>query len=81
MASLYDRWIHVPEIDLQIQAVLGLYASHGFPGCIGSVDCVHVPWDRCQAWLRSLYCGKEGFPMISYKVVVSHDGRILSVTP
>eukprot|EP00286_Rhodomonas_abbreviata_P002468 CAMPEP_0181345302 /NCGR_PEP_ID=MMETSP1101-20121128/32675_1 /TAXON_ID=46948 /ORGANISM="Rhodomonas abbreviata, Strain Caron Lab Isolate" /LENGTH=229 /DNA_ID=CAMNT_0023457245 /DNA_START=211 /DNA_END=897 /DNA_ORIENTATION=+ len=31
--------------------------------------------------LRSLYCGKEKFPTISYEVTVSHDGRILAVTP
>jgi hypothetical protein len=65
MAQMYPKWIYPPTTEAQIQKVMGMYSVRGFPGCIGSVDCVHIPWDLCPAMLRSLYCnGKEKYPTI-----------------
>ena len=37
-----------------------LYASNGFPGCVGATDCVHIPRGRCSFAEKSWHVGKEG---------------------
>ncbi len=56
------------------------YASMGFPGCVGSTDCVHFFWDRCPHNVRFLHSGKEGKPTVAYSMIVDHMRRIRSVT-
>lgn len=58
-----------------------LYCDLGIPGCLGSVDCVHVGWDMCPAGIRSDCGGKEGYPTLAFEVVVSHTRYIIGVTP
>ena len=77
LCTLYDRFIHVPISEEEIQQEFEML---GLPGCIASGDCVHLGWDRCPAAYRSLACGKEGFPTRAYEVCASHSKRILSVT-
>ena len=45
-----------------LDSTLKEYNAAGLPGCIGSIDCTHVHWDKCPASHRSLYVGKEKFP-------------------
>jgi hypothetical protein len=47
MASIKERYMYMPLDDASYRKVVGEYSSRGFPGCIGSVDCVHIGWDRC----------------------------------
>ena len=37
--------------------------SLGFPGAIGSVDCIHVKWLMCSKDDRWHASGKEGCPL------------------
>ena len=62
----------LPETAEEIKHVEGLYNILGLPGCIGSIDCVHIPWEKCPASLHSSCKGKEGYPMLAFEVVVSH---------
>jgi len=41
--------IKMPNCPVTARHVLGLYKRRGFPGYVGSVDCVHVVWDKCPA--------------------------------
>jgi hypothetical protein len=63
-----------------LDSTLKEYNAAGLPGCIGSIDCTHVHWDKCPASHRSLYLGKEKFPTAAFQVVSSHSRRILSCT-
>jgi hypothetical protein len=29
-----------------LQSTMKVYEAMGLPGCVGSVDCVHIKWDR-----------------------------------
>jgi hypothetical protein len=42
----YAEFIIIPY-DEQLAFVVADYEKIGFPGAAGSVDCVHIPWDRC----------------------------------
>mmetsp|Transcript_1820 Transcript_1820/g.4130 ORF Transcript_1820/g.4130 Transcript_1820/m.4130 type:complete len:220 (-) Transcript_1820:1705-2364(-) len=74
------EWIKFPDTDEAIAKVMNFYTILGLPGCIGSIDCVHMGWDMCPAGMRSDATGKEGYPTLSFEVVVSHTRRILAVT-
>ena len=76
----YDIFIHPPTTPDEIDGVTSIYRRLGFPGAIGSVDCVHVRWDKCPFSLRSTCTGKEGYPTLAYEAVVDHHKRIRSVT-
>jgi len=66
--------IKMPCDAESLRHVLGLYERLGHPGCAGSIDCVHVIWDKCpaglkSAWLKSACVGKGGFPTLAFQVV------------
>ena len=72
--------IFLPRDDAEYDAVESVYREKGLPGCVGSVDCVHVDWDRCPAGFRGECVGKSGTPTLAFEVVAAHDGRIQSVS-
>ena len=41
--------IRMPSTEEDFLSVIGLYKRIGYPGCAGSIDCVHIVWDRCPA--------------------------------
>ena len=45
MNSIKHEYIYMPRNDDDYQHVVGEYTARGHPGCIGSVDCVHIAWD------------------------------------
>lgn len=79
--DLYPEHVQFPTADEDIAKILGEFSYLGFPGCIGSMDVIHIPWHQCPAIHKVLYTGKEGFPTIAYQVIVSHSGRVLACTP
>ena len=79
LATLYDEHIYMPKGD-DLAAVTSQYARMGFPGCVGSIDCVHFFWDRCQHNVLHLHQGKEGKPTVAYSLIADHTRRICSLT-
>jgi hypothetical protein len=77
----YDEWVYLPSTPEQIEEVTSVYEVQGLPGCVGSVDVVHLWWGRCEWALRHMHIGKEGFPTRAYEVVADGVKRIRSVTP
>ena len=75
-----EEVIKLPCDEESLQHVMGLYELLGLPGCTGSVDCVHVVWDKCRAGLQNVCKGKEDHPTLVFEVVASHTRRILSVS-
>ncbi|XP_057800128.1 uncharacterized protein LOC131015700 [Salvia miltiorrhiza] len=49
-------------------------ARHGFPGMLGSLDCMHWGWKNCPvAWHGAYTRGDQGEPTIILEVVASQD--------
>ena len=80
MASTKPEFIHFPLDDDGYRFVVDNYASMGLPGCVGSVDCVHIGWDKCPTQSLNLYKGKEIYPSVSYEVVCTSRKFIQSVS-
>ena len=80
MASVKAEFIYFPVDDESYRFVVDEYASMGLPGCVGSVDCVHVGWDKCPSPYKNMYCGKEKYPSVAYEVVCTSRKFIQSVS-
>ena len=79
-AKAAEEHICMPRTEEEIAHVLRWYEQRGFPGCVGSVDCVHLIWDRCPASAFSACKGKGSFPTLAFEVVCSNTKKILSVS-
>jgi hypothetical protein len=67
---LYDRFIKFPSSVADVARCVHTYAKENLPGCMGSVDCVHIPWIKCLASVRSWFVGKEGVPTVAFQVTI-----------
>ena len=57
-----------------IARLLQINAAHGFPGMLGSIDCMHWEWKNCPvAWKGQFSRGDHGKPTIMLEVVASQD--------
>jgi hypothetical protein len=65
---LYSQFICFPTSTAEVAACVATYANENLPGCMGSIDCVHIPWIKCLASVRSWFTGKEGVPTVAFQV-------------
>ncbi|XP_045802847.1 putative nuclease HARBI1 [Trifolium pratense] len=57
-----------------IARLLQINAARGFPGMLGSIDCMHWEWKNCPvAWKGQFFRGDHGKPTIMLEVVASQD--------
>ncbi|KAK9073354.1 hypothetical protein SSX86_007678 [Deinandra increscens subsp. villosa] len=47
--------------------------ERGFPGMIGSIDCMHWEWKNCPSAWAGQYAGRSGKPTIVLEAVASYD--------
>ena len=79
--ELYSVYVHGPRNSEELDSVTGLYAAAGFPGCVGSTDCVHIRWDLCPSlWFSSYKNGKHSYASIAYEMTVDHSKRFQACT-
>jgi hypothetical protein len=85
MWLMKDDYIRLPITDEEINHVERLYHRIGFPGAIGSVDHVHLPWNSCRQtlWMQRINAGagdSKGNPSVVFQCVVSHTTKCLSIS-
>jgi hypothetical protein len=56
-----------------IARLLAIGESRGFPGMLGSIDCMHWKWKNCRNAWRGMYSGHIREPTIILEVVAYHD--------
>ena len=79
-STIKDRYICMPRNNKEYKHVVGDYTARGLPGCIGSVDCIHIAWDRCPTMYKNMFKGKEEFCSIAYEVLCNCRKFIQSVS-
>ena len=79
--EMYPIYVHGPRNADEMNSITSLYGACGFPGCIGSTDCVHIRWDLCPSfWYSSFKNGKHSYASIAYEMTVDHSKRFQATT-
>jgi hypothetical protein len=71
----YEDHVSMPTGERLVK-VKRMYEQLGLPGCKGSMDCTHIPWDKCPFSLKNLCTGKEKVPTLSFNCIVDHTRMI-----
>ena len=56
-----------------IERLLSKSEERGFPGMLGSLDCMHWEWKNCPTAWAGQYSGRHGHPSIILEAVASYD--------
>ena len=74
--EFYSKHVYYPKTIEELQKIERGYRALGLPGCIGSVDAVHMPWDSSPAVLNHLfYNGRKG--AATYASVATVDDQCI----
>ena len=72
VAIFSDEYLRSPNND-DIARLLAVGTSRGFPGMLGSIDCMHWKWKNCPTAWKGMYSGHIHEPTIILEVVTSYD--------
>ncbi|XP_023157016.1 uncharacterized protein [Zea mays] len=66
------QYLRAPNED-DTARLLSIAEQRGFPGMLGSIDCMHWKWKNCPTAYQGTYCGHVKEPTIILEAVASHD--------
>ena len=66
------KYLRLPN-TVDIFRLLCKANQHGFPGMLGSLDCMHWAWENCPAAYHGMYTGHVHQPTIVLEAVASYD--------
>jgi len=76
IAVFGTRYLRRPTAE-DMDNLLQVGESRGFPGMLGSIDCMHWRWENCPtAWKGQFVTGRYGVPTIILEAVASYDLHI-----
>ena len=55
------------------------YNATGLPGCVGSMDVVHVKWSQCPTGNHNRAKGKEGYPTLGFQCITDFNRRVMTI--
>ena len=76
VVELYGKSYLRPPNAEDIARLLQKAEERGFPGMIGSIDCMHWEWEKCPTAWHGQYRGHFKKPTIILEAVASYDLRI-----
>ena len=72
IAVFGDEYLRSPNSS-DIARLLEINSDRGFPGMLGSIDCMHWKWKNCPVAWQGMYSGHIHEPTIILEVVASYD--------
>ncbi|XP_071676483.1 uncharacterized protein [Lolium perenne] len=76
IAKFGGQYLQRPTTE-DVQRLLEEGEARGFPGMLGSIDCMHWEWKNCPVgWQGQFIRGDYGVPTVILEAVASHDLRI-----
>lgn len=70
-----EEYLRYPTVE-DVQRLLKMNEARGFPGMLGSLDCMHWSWKNCPVAWAGQYSGKEKNPTIVLEAVSDYEGWI-----
>ncbi|KAG1439637.1 hypothetical protein G6F56_012229 [Rhizopus delemar] len=72
IAVFGEEYLRTPN-EADVKRLLEEGEARGFPGMLGSLDCMHWEWKNCPAAWHGQFIGKEKTPTIILEAVASYD--------
>jgi len=73
MHNFGETYLRRPNAE-DIQRLLHIGQARGFPGMLGSIDCMHWEWKNCPVGLKGQYTrGDHGVSTVMLEAVASQD--------
>ena len=72
VAIFSEEYLRSPNNE-DIARLLAHGQNRGFPGMLGSIDCMHWKWKNCPTAWKWMYCGHIREPSIILEVVALYD--------
>ena len=72
IAMFGDHYLRSPN-NIDIARLLQTGEQRGFPGMLGSIDCMHWKWKNCPTAWQGMYTGHCHEPTIILEAVASQD--------
>uniref|UniRef100_A0A336MR40 CSON005106 protein n=1 Tax=Culicoides sonorensis TaxID=179676 RepID=A0A336MR40_CULSO len=76
MISVYGSWFLRSPNSNDIKNLFAENSRRGFPGMLGSIDCMHWSWRNCPVAYQGQYQGKESKPTVVLEAIASHNLHI-----
>ena len=70
------QYLRAPNVE-DTARLTAINHARGWPGMLGSIDCMHWKWDKCPTALRGAYTGHKDGPTMILEAVASQDLWIL----
>ncbi|XP_048607098.1 putative nuclease HARBI1 isoform X1 [Brassica napus] len=67
-----DEYLRCPTPE-DLQRLLYIGEQRGFPGMVGSIDCMHWEWKNCPSAWKGMYSRGTGKPTIVLETVADYD--------
>jgi hypothetical protein len=74
IANYSEEALRHPTLD-DINRLLDEGQAAGFPGCLGSIDCMHWEWKNCHSSWKGMFQGKGGVPTMILEAIADHSTR------
>ncbi|KAH9607977.1 hypothetical protein KSS87_009667 [Heliosperma pusillum] len=66
------EYLRLPTVE-DTQRLLQIGASRGFPGMLGSIDCMHWKWKNCPKAWQGHFQGRNSSPTVILEAIASQD--------
>jgi hypothetical protein len=67
-----NDYLRKPTVD-DANRIMKMNEGRGFPGVLGSLDCMHWSWKNCPKVWQGHHSGKEATPTVVLEAVASYD--------
>ncbi|XP_074266901.1 uncharacterized protein LOC141590193 [Silene latifolia] len=67
-----NEYLRIPTVE-DTQRLLQIGASRGFPGMLGTIDCMHWKWKNCPNAWKGQFQGRNSSPAVILEAVASQD--------
>lgn len=67
-----EQYLRAPNAE-DTARLMAINHARGWPGMIGSIDCMHWKWDKCPTAWRGAYKGHKDGPTMILEAVASQD--------
>ncbi|XP_047949186.1 uncharacterized protein LOC125195022 [Salvia hispanica] len=72
ISNFGNEYLRKPNEE-DLTRLLHIGEQRGFPGMVGSIDCMHWEWKNCPTAWAGQYAGRSGNPTIILEAVASQD--------